>query len=88
MSNTTTPKLTIVERATKIIADTYAEHGTCTLLCDCGAWEVAVTMRTKVVQAADVVKVRDLIEHARYDHATPHSVIVVVYHHVLNTADL
>jgi hypothetical protein len=72
-----------LEQASSLIQATYTAHGRGTLSCDCGAWEAVVDADCS---SADVLKVRDLIEHARFDHVSPRAVIYVRPIVVLDTA--
>ncbi len=69
----------VEEQAAKLIADSYKAHGRCTLSCDCGAWEAFIDADA-LGNYADTRKVRDLIEHVRFDHVTPHDLIATVVH--------
>jgi len=75
---------TLTERAEELIAVTYRTYGRCTLLCECGAWECTIDADALDCHA-DTSRVRDLIEHARYDHANPHNVVATVTHVALDT---
>jgi hypothetical protein len=87
MQAPTPANLPIADRAIKIIADAYAIYGLVTLSCDCGAWETPID-RHAVNNEADVAKTRDMLEHARYDHVSPRSIIAKVTADFFDTKSL
>lgn len=75
MTESTTTQATPSEaEAAKLIQDTYANHGRGTLSCDCGAWEAYID-GDAVGSSADTARIKDLIEHARFDHVGPRAVL-------------
>lgn len=71
--------------AAKLIADTYAAYGRCTLSCDSCVDFDAYVDGDAVGCEADQRKVAALIAHARYDHVTPCNIVASVTHRVLDT---
>ncbi len=64
--------------AREIIAKAHAAHGSCTLSCDCGAYQVFITADS-IDADGDAERVDALATHARYDHVGARSIIATVY---------
>ena len=76
------------ELAAWLYACTYTAHGRCVLQCEwCSDHEVVVD-GDGVSFPADTDALVRLIEHARYGHGSPRSVIVKLYRDALHTSQL
>jgi hypothetical protein len=64
----------VTEQAAELVEATYKAHGRCTLACDCGGLEVAIDADA-VGAYASTSEVRNLLEHARRDHASPRNIV-------------
>lgn len=74
-----------LDTAAELIERIYTERGACTLSCDCGAVETVVDSDA----VGDDVAARRLaatIEHARYDHSSPRTVVATLHVLALDTA--
>ena len=79
---------TLQELAAWLYACTYTAHGRCVLQCEwCSDHEVVVD-GDGVHFPADTDALVQLIEHARYGHGSPRSVIVKLYRDALHTSQL
>jgi len=62
--------------AQKVITRTIVRHRRGTVSCDCGGFEVYVDSDSTTPERAE--QVARLIEHARFEHATPRAIIVTL----------